>query len=208
MFIAVYVIFISPFMALITENEIRNYVPVQKSLNESSSIRLQRSAVKVFKPTDSYDVFLSHAFKDAEIVEGIKRFLESKGLSVYVDWMENPELDRSRVTPQTAEVLREAMRHSKTLLYAASVNAAASKWMPWELGYSDALHGKVAVLPIAPANQLLTAYKGQEYLGIYPYVDEVRGLLTVNSQRIAGRSLTKEQWFTLGNNYNQTVSVI
>jgi hypothetical protein len=195
-------------MALITENEVRNYVPLRKSLNESSSIRLQRSAVRTFSATDSYDVFLSHAFKDAEIVEGIKLFLESKGLKVYVDWLENPQLDRSNVTPETAEVLREAMRHSKTLLYAASTNAAASKWMPWELGYSDALHGKVAILPIAPAGQLLNAYKGQEYLGIYPYVDENLGLLNINSQRIAGRQLSKDNWLVLGNNYNKSFSLI
>jgi hypothetical protein len=128
-----------------TEREVRNFVPLQKSFNESSASRLQRSAIKTFKSTDSYDVFLSHAFKDAEIIEGIKRFLESKCPSVYVDWIENPELDRSNVAPQTAEVLRQAIKHSKTLLYAASVNAAVSKWMPWELGYSDALHGKVAI---------------------------------------------------------------
>jgi hypothetical protein len=195
-------------MALISENEVRSFVPKRTQLFESSATRLKRSAVRTFTSTDSYDVFLSHAFKDAELVEGIKLFLESKGLKVYVDWIENPELDRSKVSPGTAEVLREAMRHSKTLIYAASVHAAESKWMPWELGFSDALHGKVAILPVAPANQLIQAYKGQEYLGIYPYVDEVGGLLQVKSQRIAGRQLTKDQWLILGNNYNQTVSVI
>ena len=195
-------------MALISESEVRNFVPKRTQLFESSAIRLKRAAVKTFTSTDSYDVFLSHAFKDAELVEGIKLFLESKGLSVYVDWIENPELDRSKVSPGTAAVLREAMRHSKTLIYAASVHAAASQWMPWELGFSDALHGRVTILPLAPANQLIQAYKGQEYLGIYPYVDEVGGLLQVKSQRIAGRQLTKDQWLILGNNYNQTVSVI
>lgn len=195
-------------MALITENEVRNYVPLRKSLTESAATRLSKSAVKTFGPKDSYDVFLSHAFRDAELVEGIKLFLESKGLSVYVDWVENPELDRNSVTPSTAEVLREAMLHSKTLIYAASVNASVSKWMPWELGFSDALHGRVAILPLAPANQLLQAYKGQEYLGIYPYVDETGGLLHIKSQRISGRQLTKDQWLILGNSYNQSVSVI
>ena len=195
-------------MPLINESEVRGYVPLRKSLNESSNIRLQRSAVKTFSATDSYDVFLSHAFKDAELVEGIKLFLESKGLTVYVDWIENPELNRSRVTPGTAAVLREAMRHCKTLLYAASVNAAVSQWMPWELGFSDALHGKVAILPLAPADKLLDAYKGQEYLGIYPYVDEAGGKLYINSQRMAGRYLASDSWKVLGNNYSSDLSVI
>jgi hypothetical protein len=195
-------------MALVTESEVRNYVPSSKLFSESSASRLQRSTVRTFSATDSYDVFLSHAFKDAETVEGIKLFLESKGLRVYVDWIESPQLDRNSVTPATAAVLREAMRHSKTLLYAASVNAAASKWMPWELGYSDAFHGRVAILPIAPAGQVVQAYRGQEYLGIYPYVDEVGGLLYINSQRLVGRKLSKDQWLTLGNNYNQSVSLL
>jgi hypothetical protein len=194
-------------MALVTENEVRGYVPLMKSMNESSSIRLQRSA-KAFSVTKKYDVFLSHAFKDAEVVEGIKNFLESKGLSVYVDWLENPELDRSKVTPKTAETLRLAMRNSKTLLYAASANASASKWMPWELGYADALHGKVAILPLAPANQLLQAYEGQEYLGIYPYIDEVSGSLFINSQRNPSRYLTQNRWILEGNNPNAQESLI
>jgi hypothetical protein len=42
--------------------------------------------------------------------------------------------------------------------------------MPWELGFKDGHNTRVAVLPIVqyPA----TSYNGQEYLGIYPYVDQ------------------------------------
>ena len=68
-------------MALISENEVRSFVSKRTQLFESSATRLKRSAVKTFSSTDSYDVFLSHAFKDAELVEGIKLLLESKGLS-------------------------------------------------------------------------------------------------------------------------------
>lgn len=47
-------------------------------------------------------------------------------------------------------------------------NSADSKWMPWECGYVDGLNGKAAVLPIT--NDGSDNYRGQEYLGVYPYV--------------------------------------
>jgi hypothetical protein len=40
--------------------------------------------------------------------------------------------------------------------------------MPWELGFKDGENSRVAVLPIAP--QKIFVFKGQQYLGIYPYV--------------------------------------
>ena len=186
-------------MALITQQQIlRNYnPPIAKSMNESVSeaaaTRLQRSATKAFSITEHYDVFLCHAFKDAQYVEAIKEFLESHDLTVYVDWIDDPQLNRTRVTPATAAKLRGAMHRSTSLLYAASVNASASKWMPWELGYSDALHGRVAILPLADENGLVEAYQGQEFMGIYPYVDDESGMLFLNSQQ-GYRNATMQTW--------------
>ena len=42
--------------------------------------------------------------------------------------------------------------------------------MPWELGFSDALHGRVSILPISESQVSTESYQGQEYLGLYPYV--------------------------------------
>lgn len=166
-------------MALLNEDFLRSQVPFRKSVQESAG-ELRRGAIKSFDPSDKYDVFLSHSYLDAKVIEGLKNLLERKGLSVYVDWMENPELDRSHVTPETAEVLREAMKRSKSLLYAVSRNSTQSRWTPWELGYSDALHGRVAVLPISKGSGQETGYQGIEYLGLYPYIDSTSedGILT------------------------------
>lgn len=54
------------------------------------------------------------------------------------------------------------------MIYAFSENATNSKWMPWELGYFDALKGTVAVLPISKTNK--SSFVGSEYLGIYYYI--------------------------------------
>jgi hypothetical protein len=42
--------------------------------------------------------------------------------------------------------------------------------MPWELGYSDAFHGRIAVVPITDYDTASENYMGQEYLALYPFV--------------------------------------
>lgn len=93
------------------------------------------------------------------------------GYEVFVDWIADPDTDRAEVTKDTAEGLRAAMQRSNSLLFAVSVHSGESKWMPWELGYSDGLHGKVAILPITDDETGLETYTAdQEYLRLYPYV--------------------------------------
>lgn len=117
-----------------------------------------------------FDVFLSHSFKDAEIINGVKGFIEDQGLRVYVDWIEDPQADRSRVTAATADMLRERMNHCQSLLYASTDAATQSKWMPWELGYFDGKKpGRVGIVPILQQKGEL--FQGQEYLGLYPHVE-------------------------------------
>ena len=115
-----------------------------------------------------YDIFLSHAFRDAKAILGIKGLLEDVGYSVYVDWIDDPQLDRTQVTPGTAEHLRTRMNMSRSLFYATTENASESKWMPWECGYFDGKKGKTAILPITQTAE--SQFQGQEYLSLYPYI--------------------------------------
>jgi hypothetical protein len=117
--------------------------------------------------TTNYDVFLSHSYEDAEVIAGIKVLIEKEGLSVYVDWIEDAQADRSKVTPKTADMLRERMNHCRFLLFATSKASPNSKWMPWELGYFDGMrHEGVGILPIVQTSG--GSFQGQEYLGLYP----------------------------------------
>jgi hypothetical protein len=123
----------------------------------------------------NFDVFLSHSYDDANTILGVKKLIEALGLSVYVDWIDDPELDRSTVTRGTAEVLRHRLNLSKSLVYAHSANTPNSKWMPWELGYFDGRKPKyVWILPLV--NKDDSEYTGQEYLGLYPTVDKLASL--------------------------------
>jgi hypothetical protein len=100
-----------------------------------------------------FDVFLSHSYLDATMNKAamlaLQAELESFGLTVYVDWIIDRQLDRSQVTKQTARKLRRRMDHCQCLFFATSANSQRSRWMPWELGYMDGRCGRVAILPVA-----------------------------------------------------------
>lgn len=94
-----------------------------------------------------FDIFLSHCFRDLEYVLGLKNMLEEMEYRVYTDWDADSDLNRRAVTSDTAQVLSQRMKDCRCLFYAVSDTSSESKWMPWELGYSDGLHGNVAILP-------------------------------------------------------------
>ena len=122
--------------------------------------------------TTDFDIFLSHSLEDAEIIAGVQAMLVEEGLSVYVDWMVDPMLDRSAVTVKTAQLLRKRMNHSRFLLFATSSTSPTSKWMPWELGYFDGKHPHhVGVLPLVQQED--ATFRGQEYLGLYPVYEMI-----------------------------------
>ena len=66
-----------------------------------------------------YDIFLSHSHDDAELILGVKKLIEDLGLTVYVDWIEDAKLDRSKVTRQTGALLRARMRSCSSLIICA-----------------------------------------------------------------------------------------
>lgn len=164
------------------QNEFRKGGEIHFNANDKAKTFLNESKTEQKRFSQkTYDIFLSHSSSDSRLVAGLKLELEDMGYSVYVDWIEDPELDRSRVTKANANYLRERMKQCKTLLYAFSNNASESTWMPWELGYFDGIRGLVAVVPIAETNT--STFNGNEYLKIYPYIDK-HGLNFTNKPHI------------------------
>lgn len=160
-------------MALFSLPELRRKANILKTdrllFNKTASQILMESAFS-FSESDSYDVFLSHSFKDANLVYALRKELISMGYSVYVDWVDDTQLDRNQVSKETANLLRKRMQASKSLLLVSTENAHLSKWVPWELGYFDGFSDKVAILPLIESESPGNSYYGQEYLGLYPYV--------------------------------------
>ncbi len=117
-----------------------------------------------------FDVFLSHRFADKAAVEALYRRIRRLGHSVYVDWKQDPGLDRSRVDPDTAEHFRRVMRRCHCLVFLAGPNAPGSKWMPWELGFFDGRHGARRIGVYVDDRRAFDAGE-QEYLGLYETID-------------------------------------
>lgn len=157
-------------MAYLTETEVRGRASRITQL-------IQKSAHRVLTEdrapaAETFDVFLSHSSAEPEeILLGIKALLEDIGLKVYVDKYSDPQLSPDTVTVKTADILRVRMRQSHSLLYVYSQHSTKSRWMPWELGFFDGHNGRVGVLPVTRAQE--EAFKGEEYLNLYPHVDRV-----------------------------------
>lgn len=138
-----------------------------------------------------FDVFLSHSSKDAELVLGVKRLLEEQGRSVYIDWIDDPQLDRTKVTPDTADTLRKRMRSCKSLFFVDTTGSIGSSWMPWECGYFDALrNSRVAILPVRENAQ--SDYAGREFLGLYYYATIEYGNIWIHKN--LGIFVTYSEW--------------
>lgn len=191
-------------MALFTENLVRARARKEKSktvyFNKSESVILLEES-RAFNKSKVYDIFLSHSSKDAELILGIKGILEDLGYTVYVDWIDDPQLNRTDVTKSTANVLRERMSASKSLFYVTTDNAITSKWMPWECGYFDGFKEKVAITPIKKISSN-DRYQGQEYLGIYPYTvkgNTKGGTPTLWIQKDSKTYLSYDDWVNTPN---------
>jgi hypothetical protein len=156
-------------MSLLTEHEVRARAARGRPLNKSAGVALDEH-LQIRAGAAEYDIFLSHSFSDQELILGTVLMLEDMGYRVYVDWIQDRQLNRDRVTQETAEVLRQRLLQSRSLFFATTANSGSSKWMPWELGFKDGHNRKSAILPVV--QRQADSYSGQEYLGIYPYIDK------------------------------------
>lgn len=208
-------------MSLFTKQEVRRSAVQASGANASDllyeaalnaraegTFRLLAEAAKA-TPVRTFDIFLSHAFADKSIVLGIYTLLSQSGFSVYVDWIHDRQLDRSAVSPATADVLRKRMRQCKSLFFVTTTNATDSKWMPWECGYFDGhdsklagevvQHGHVAILPVVEAGQ--STFKGVEYLGLYPLAEKgnhLRRNVNIHNQSDRTRYKHFDAWVANG----------
>jgi hypothetical protein len=174
-------------------------------LRSRSAGTIFEEETKLYPMDYQFDIFLSHSYNDARMTMdrllGLKAILGSFDYKVYVDWIIDSYLDRETVSSKTARTLRIRMDHSKSLVFTTSQNSQNSLWMPWELGYKDGNTaedgelGMVAILPIAQY-QGQTTFQGQEYLGMYPFIDYAnntlgRQMLWVNQN---GKSVSFDAW--------------
>lgn len=184
-------------MPLLSKPQLNRLSPTTRISNPAATRKLQESANRSLKTADGFDIFLSHRFLDAPYVLQLKDYLESFGYSVFVDWIEQPEIDKEKITKRTAAYLRRVMDKCEGLLFAVSENSTASRWMPWELGYFDGSGGRIAIVPITERRTTSETYRGQEYLGLYPYITLEKDQSGVNRlwvNKSTSKYVTLEDW--------------
>ena len=129
-----------------------------------------------------FEIFLSHSAHTPEAKRNsitLARAIENHtGQKVYIDWRDDPELDRSHVTGNTARRLKDRIIHSKMLVYADTPDARDSKWCQWELGIADGADIVPIIFPysIGPHG---SGYPKVEFLSIYPYIETTQNGLGV-----------------------------
>lgn len=183
-------------MGIFNADELRKLARSKRPLLETAEQTIKKS-FSVFNSFRTYDVFLSHAYDDADVVLGLCYFIENAGYSVYLDWRDDLQLSRSDVTKETASTLRIRMKQSRSLIFAISEHSSSSVWMPWELGYFDALKdGKVGVLPLSKRTNTDDSFEGQEYLGLYYYMVRTGDSIYVHSSH--SKFVSFDRWLNHG----------
>jgi hypothetical protein len=176
-------------VAYFSETDLRGRAQARTKLSIKDSGQILRETAST--SASSFDVFLSHSILDAELVLGAKLRLEEQGFTVYIDWITDRQLDRTKVSPTTANLLRIRMKQCKMLVYVHSANASLSKWCPWELGYFDALRaGNVFIMPVTSGGK--DPFAGQEYLGLYPYLEPSTATNAIWIEKTEGLHLITE----------------
>lgn len=110
-------------MALFKKSEVLARAERGVTFQKSASVLLGEH-VEAQASVSQHDVFLSHAYDDRKLVLGAALMIEDLGYSVYIDWRDDPSLDRKRVSRATAEKLRARMRSSKCLFYSTTAHAS------------------------------------------------------------------------------------
>ena len=113
-------------------------------------------------------IFLSHSHKDKDIIKPVIAFLRMSGINVYVDWLD--ETMPKFTSRETAEKIQRKIKECDEFIVLLTENSKESKWVPWELGYSDGVKSlnKISILPIK--RDLATKdsdFTGVEYMHLY-----------------------------------------
>ena len=60
--------------------------------------------------SQSFDIFVSHSILYAEVIAGLKIFLERLNYTVYVDWADDGNLNRSQASRDTARRIKARLK--------------------------------------------------------------------------------------------------
>ncbi len=148
---------------IINESFLRKYADDNNVLSRRSLIF---ESLSHSDSQDKFDIFISHSSLDKKCTLALIELLEKDGVKAYVDFIQDTGMNPNNVTIETAKKIKSRLNQCKALTYLSTSNTTNSKWCPWELGLSDGItNGKCAIFPVMDS-----VFRGQEYLGLYPYI--------------------------------------
>lgn len=178
----------------------------QGFLREYSQVRLDEAVAPVLEHTQFAErkttVFISHKHDDLEDLKGLLGFLEKEyHVKVYID-SRDPSMPPI-TSAQTALNIRERIKGCDKFILLATNGAIESKWCNWELGYGDAQKFKkhIALFQMKPENTSDSAYKGSEYMSIYPHITYCNGTETYTGGKRVPRGYYVRSQKSDGKNY-------
>ncbi len=151
-------------MAYVTLGQLRS-IPIQL---EKSAALLREARANVLA-----EVFLSHSHLDDQDLARVVTLLEQSGVQVRLDQTETLLFGLSGT--EAAPIIRDSIQSCPKLVVALTKHIVGSRWIPWEIGLADGLHGinNVALFPLlAPSVKDVPVEK--EYLDLYPAIEWVK----------------------------------
>lgn len=110
----------------------------------------------------TFDYFISHSYKDTEIVNVVIKKLNKANLHSYCDWMADTYfLKRTYVSQFTKEVIKRRIEQSKKVLFIKTKNTInnagniLSKWIKMEILYAKTLQKQIECLDLLDDNKTL-----------------------------------------------------
>lgn len=147
----------------LSESSLQQYVTNDATIKFANSQIMRESSARRIA-----GVFLSHSHEDKDLILPAVRFLQSQGVRVFVDW-----LDQSmpiNISGDTAKILKNKIKEYSKFVVLVTENSKNSKWVPWELGIADG-HKPIANIAVLPIDRYTCRFTGNEYLDIYPKIE-------------------------------------
>lgn len=133
------------------------YFTIQEARRLAKSATTSRAPQKVLKEesdqyrsSQTYDVFLSHAFSDAELVLGAKKILENEGFRVYVDWIEDPMSVKEPWDSAWKTNCRTRIKGCHGVIVLVTKNTIQAEGARWEI--KCAIEERIPVMPMYASN--------------------------------------------------------
>lgn len=119
-------------------------IPV--GIKDSPKDLLNRISNNIVEANKTFDVFISHSYKNTSEIKELFKALNSMNYHIYVDWVnDRTSLERELTDENTARVILKRLNNSKILIYAHSEESITSQWTPWEIGYFHGLGKKIFI---------------------------------------------------------------